>query len=197
VRLIEKTRKNVVYSDFEDELGELSIAQLRGVQLGTDMKKFEANARAYLREHEDQIAVQKLYRNRQITEADLSELERIFIEQGIGGEADIEQAKAEADGEFGIFVRRLCGLDRGAAVEALPEFQEGQALTGNQLRFVNHVTEYLARNGVIPIEALYEPPFSALASQGPEQLFVEAKVDILVNALHSVRQRAIPLRQPA
>ena len=197
VRLIEKTRKNVVYSDFEDELGELRIAQLRGVQLGTDMKKFEANARAYLREHEDQLAVQKLYRNRQITEADLFELERIFIEQGVGSEADIEQAKAQTDGEFGLFLRSLRGLDRAAVVEALSEFQAGQALTGSQLHFVNQVTEYLARNGVIPVEALYEPPFSAIAPRGPEQLFAEAKVDVLVEALHGVRQRAIPIRHAA
>lgn len=197
VRLIEKNRKNVVYSDFEDELGELRVAQLRGVQLGTDMKKFEANARAYLRKNADQLAVQKLYRNRQITETDLSELERIFIEQGVGSEADIEQAKAQSDGELGLFLRGLRGLDRAAVVEALAEFQAGQALSGNQLHFVNHVSEYLARNGLIPVEALYEPPFSAIAPQGPEQLFAEAKVDVLVSALHGVRQRAIPMRQVA
>jgi type I restriction enzyme R subunit len=197
VRLIEKTRKNVVYSDFEDELGELRVAQLRGVHLGTDMKKFETKARAYLIEHEDQLAVQKLYRNRQITQTDLSELERILIEQGIGSEADIEQAKAQSEGEFGLFLRGIRGLDRAAVVEALAEFQAGQALTGNQLHFVNLVTEYLARNGVIPIEALYEPPFSAVAPQGPEQLFAESKVDVLVTALHEVRQRAIPIRPAA
>jgi len=197
VRLIERNRKNVVYSDFEDELGELRIAQLRGVQLGTDMKKFETNARAYLREHEDQLAVQKLYRNRQVTETDLSELERIFIEQGIGSEADIEQAKAQSGGEFGLFLRGLRGLDRAAVVEALAEFQAGQVLTGSQLHFVNHVTDYLARNGVIPIEVLYEPPFSSIAPRGPEQLFTEAKVDVLVDALHAVRQRAIPVRDAA
>lgn len=197
VRLIEKTRRNVVYSDFEDELGDLRVAPLHGVQLGTGMKKFEANARAYLREHEDQLAAQKLYSNRQITDADLAELEQIFIEQGVGNEADIEQAKAQSHGEFGLFLRGLRGLDRTAVVEALAGFQAGQVLTGSQLHFVNQVTEYLARNGVIPIETLYEPPFSAIAPRGPEQLFTEAKVDVLVDALRGIRQRAIPIRPAA
>jgi type I restriction enzyme, R subunit len=196
VRLIEKTRKHVVYTDFEDELGELRIAQLKGVQLGTNMARFEAKARAYLREHEDQLAVQKLYRNRQITATDLSELERIFLEEGIGSQTDIEQAKVQSDG-LGLFIRSLRGLDRDAVTVALDGFHAGQALTGNQLHFLELLIDSLTRNGTIPVEALYEPPFTALAPRGPEDLFAEAKVDVLVAALHSIRATALPEQRAA
>lgn len=191
VRLIERNRKNVVYSDFEDELGELRLAQLKGVQLGTDMKRFTDRARAYLREHEDQLAVQKLYRNRQITAADLSELERIFLQAGIGTEVDLEQARTEAGG-FGLFIRSLRGLDRVAVTAALEGFHGGQALTVNQQHFLDLVIDSLISNGTIPVEALYEPPFTTLAPRGPEDLFTEARVDILVAALHGIRATALP-----
>ena len=196
VRLIERSRKNVVYSDFEDELGELRVAGLRGVQLGTDMKRFTDRARAYLHEHEDQLAVQKLYRNRQITAADLSELERIFLQEGIGTEADLDQARTEAGG-LGLFIRSLHGLDRAAVTVALEGFHGGQALTVNQQHFLTLVIDSLTRNGTIPVEALYEPPFTTLAPRGPEDLFTEANVDILVAALHGIRATALPEQNAA
>ena len=37
-----------------------------------------------LQEHEDLLALQRLRRNKQLTEADLAELERILIDAGIG-----------------------------------------------------------------------------------------------------------------
>ncbi len=91
-KLIEKTKRRIVYTDFEDELGELAAASLRGMELGADFSRFEQKLRIYLRTHEDQLAVQKIRRNRQITSTDLSELERIFVENGIRTEAEISHA---------------------------------------------------------------------------------------------------------
>lgn len=75
VKLIEKTHRGVIYTDFEDQLGELSAPELHGVALGASKSRFEAKVRTYLRSHEDQLAVQKLRRNRQITHTDLETLE--------------------------------------------------------------------------------------------------------------------------
>ena len=38
--------------DFEDELGELTPAELKGMDIGTDRTKFERKVRTYLRSHE-------------------------------------------------------------------------------------------------------------------------------------------------
>jgi type I restriction enzyme, R subunit len=64
VKLIEKTKRSIVYTDFEDELGDLSAASLRGMEVGTDLSRFEQKLRIYLRTHENQLAVQKIRRNR-------------------------------------------------------------------------------------------------------------------------------------
>jgi type I restriction enzyme, R subunit len=201
VRLIERTKRSVVYSDFEDELGDLNTAELRGVELGTDRSRFEKKARTYLRSHEDQLAVQKVRRNKQITATDLSVLEQVFLDAAIGSEADIDDA-ARRSGGFGLFLRSLTGLDREAAAAALSEFHgsgfpEGVQLTANQLDFLNLVIDSLAHNGTIEVGALYEPPFTSRAPGGPEDLFTEAKVDVLVAALHGIRATAIPADQAA
>ncbi|MHA6779622.1 type I restriction endonuclease subunit R [Pseudonocardia saturnea] len=191
VKLIEKTRRGIVYTDFEDELGELSAASLRGMEIGADLTRFEQKLRIYLRTHEDQLAVQKIRRNRQITTTDLDELEGIFIESGIGTDAEIAAAKEDAGG-LGLFLRSLVGLDRASAAEAFGSFQQGKSLNSAQLRFVNEIVDYLAHNGRIEVDMLYQPPFTSLAPGGPEDLFVEIDIDAMTETMHAVNATAIP-----
>jgi type I restriction enzyme R subunit len=196
VRLIERTRRNVVYTDFEDQLGDVTAVDLRGVSLGMDKGRFEAKVRTYLRSHEDHLAVQKLRRNRQITATDLSELERIFLESAFGTEAEIDRAKNEYGG-LGLFVRSLTGLDREAATNAFDRFQGGRTLSASQIHFLQLLIDFLSRNGTVEVSHLYEPPFSSHAPGGPEDLFPDTDVDEVVTVLKSVRATAIPLARAA
>ncbi len=191
VKLIEKTKRSIVYTDFEDELGELSAASLRGMEIGTDLSRFEQKLRIYLRTHENQLAVQKIRRNRQITTTDLDELERIFVESGIGTEAEVSRAKASSGG-LGLFLRSLTGLDREAAAAAFGKFQEGKTSTSAQIRFVNEIIDYLAHNGTITVDALYVSPFNSIAPGGPEDLFVEVDIDAMITMMHSINATALP-----
>jgi type I restriction enzyme R subunit len=194
VKLIEKSKRNIVYTDFEDELGELAAASLRGMEIGADKTRFEQKMRIFLRAHENDMSVQKIRRNRQITATDLAELEKVFVEAGIGTEADIDHARTESGG-MGLFLRSLTGLDRADAAHAFSSFQAGKTLTSPQLRFVNQVIDYLARNGTIEVEALYESPFSSLAPGGPEGIFPESDVDAMVTVIHSIRSTAVVAEQ--
>jgi type I restriction enzyme R subunit len=190
-KLIERTRRGIVYTDFEDELGEVSAASLRGIAIEADLSRFEQKLRIYLRTHEDHLAVQKIRRNKQITASDLEELERIFIESGIGTEDEINHAKGDPGG-LGVFLRSLTGLDREAAAAAFGKFQEGKTFTSAQLRFINEVIDYLAHNGIIEIDVLYQSPFNAIAPGGPEDLFGEIDIDAMISAMDSVNATARP-----
>ncbi|MEU0520596.1 hypothetical protein [Streptosporangium sp. NPDC006007] len=101
VHLVQKVKRGILYTDFQDELGDLTLPMLQGVTLGTNRTKFEAKVRMYLRNHENELAVQKLRRNRQITTHDLFVLEKIFIEAGYGTDEDVEQVTTEYRG-FGL-----------------------------------------------------------------------------------------------
>ncbi len=191
IRLIEKSKRNVVYTDFEDELGEINEGGITWQPLGDD---FEKKIRTYLRSHENQLAVQKLRRNRQITTTDLDELEQIFLDSGLATAEDIEQAKAKHKG-LGLFLRSLTGLDREAAARVFDRFQAGRTLTANQLHFLNMLVDILARRGLVDVGQLYDPPFTQLTPSGPEKFFTESDIDTVESVLGQVRSTAIPQSQ--
>ncbi|HEY3611214.1 MAG TPA: DEAD/DEAH box helicase family protein, partial [Pseudonocardiaceae bacterium] len=191
VKLIEKTKRSFVYTDFEDELGELVAAPLTGIKIDISFTRFEQKIRIYLRAHENHLAVQKIRRNRQVTATDLNELERVFIESGIGTEAEIDHAKTNSGG-LGLFLRSLTGLDRQAAATAFSKFQEGKTFTSAQLRFLNELIDYLAHNGIIDVEALYEPPFRTISPGGPEEIFLEDDIVAMVATMRAIKSTAVP-----
>ena len=167
VRFVDKTKRAVVYSDFADELGEGTIVDLPGVTPGTNWERFRAKARAYLRDHEDHLALQRLRRNLQLTPEDLTALEAMLLESGAGTEADIARAREESHG-LGLFVRSLVGLDREAATEAFDRYLSDTTFSANQLRFVKLIVEHLTANGVMEVARLYESPFTDNAPHGPD-----------------------------
>jgi type I restriction enzyme R subunit len=120
-----------------------------------------------------------------LTATDLSELERLFIESGVGNAEDIERAKSESHG-LGLFVRSLVGMEREAAKEAIAGFVAGRPLSANQIEFVNLLVDQLTARGVVVPEALYESPFTDITPRGPDGLFDESQVSVLIVALQRV-----------
>ncbi|WP_035776064.1 DEAD/DEAH box helicase family protein [Arthrobacter sp. H5] len=180
VHLIEKKRRNVVYTDFEDELGEVNEVGLRAAVGPVDLVRYREKVRVYLNGKMNHATIQRLRRNRQLTELDLSELERLLLESGAGSREDLERASA---GELGYFVRSLVGLESDAVNEAMSGFISGTTLTAAQLNFVNMVVRHLTRNGVMEMGQLYDSPFNSLAPAGPEALFPEDKLSVLDGVL--------------
>ncbi|WP_280215494.1 DEAD/DEAH box helicase family protein [Nocardia cyriacigeorgica] len=187
-----KDAQNPLYTDFRDELGEVSDIEMTVLPGGgKGMARFESKVRTYLRSHEDMLAVQKLLRNKQITSADLAELEQVFLDNGFGTAEDIEHAAASYGG-LGLFLRSLTGLDSTTASDAFDEFLTGRTLTANQLHFLKLLIDYITKNGVIDVGALYEPPFKSVAPTGPEDIFSEEEVDRIVAVVKHIRTTALP-----
>lgn len=191
VRFIEKAKRAIVYTDFQDELGGGTIVDLPGVSVGTNWERFRAKARAYLRDHEDNIALQRLRRNRPLTGSDLSTLEQMLVDSGAGTAEDIATASEEAHG-LGLFVRSLVGLDRQAAMEAFSHFLGGSTYSAAQIHFVNLIVQHLTDNGQMEARRLYESPFTDTAPQGPDILFKEHEIEDIILILDQVRANAGP-----
>ncbi|MGH3623370.1 MAG: type I restriction-modification enzyme R subunit C-terminal domain-containing protein, partial [Sciscionella sp.] len=189
VRLLDRRSRKPVYTDFDDTLGEATEITMTAASAPVDLRRFRAKARDFLRRHENHIALHKLRRNAELTEADLTELHRMLTDSGEFDTDTLSHAAAEAHG-LGLFVRSLVGLDREAAVAALSDFLTDTTLRANQIEFVNMIVEHLTRNGAMTADQLYEPPFTDLAPRGPDAVFPSERLDALVAILHHVRNRA-------
>jgi type I restriction enzyme R subunit len=186
VKLIEYKKRPLIYSDFEDRAGAESDIAVPGIAAGTDMDAFRRKARVFLRPHENHIAVLKVKRNEPLTATDLGELERIFLEAGVGQNA---LSALQADGGLPRFVRGLVGLDRETAKRGFTEFLEGRRLTADQLEFLDLVIDHLTARGVMDPKLLYEPPFTDFNSNGVEGVFQHSDVLRLVEILRKIEPR--------
>lgn len=191
VALISTVSRNPVHTDFKDTLAEASEVGLPGVAPGTNPGRFRAKAAAYLKEHEDNIALQRLRRNRQLTADDLESLEQMLIDSGVGTAEDVARATEEAQG-LGLFIRSLVGLDRQAAVETFGRYLDGSKFTVDQIRFINLIIDELTASGVMDPARLYESPYVDHAPTGPDLIFPEADVELIVEMLRSVKAHAVP-----
>lgn len=188
VYLIEKRKRNVLYTDFEDEIGEGQEVVFERFVSTDEFAKFREKARHFLKAHEDHLAVAKLRTNKPLTPTDLGELERILLEAG--SPAEVAKAREESEG-LGLFVRSLVGLDRGAAVEAFAAFQAGRAFTANQLQFLNTIIDHLTQHGTVEPARLYEAPYTKFSAKGVDGVFKGAEVVELIRVLDDIRARAV------
>jgi type I restriction enzyme R subunit len=189
VNLIEKGKKKIVYTDFEDELGAETEVTLPEVGNGLDFDRYKAKVKQFLTEHLDHIALQKVRRNIALTKSDLDDLEALLKKSGVGSQENLEQAKTKSQA-LGLFIRSLVGLDREAATHALGAFVSGSALTPSQTEFVKMIIDHLTLHGVIEPSALYESPFVDISPRGPEDVFPDAKITQLISVLEEIKQRA-------
>lgn len=189
IKLIPKGQKRVVYSDFEDELGEGTLIDLPQVTAGLNMSKFKEKARAFLKAHESHLSLQRLRRNQPLTATDLIELEKMLADAG-GTQTLINEAKEQCHG-LGLFIRSLVGLDHEAAMQAFSELINGTTASPNQIEFINLIVQELTQTGVMEPERLFQSPFTDLSAQGPIGVFPQAKVSRIVEVLTEIRARAV------
>ena len=169
VKLIEPGERRIVYTDFEDEIGAATEAPVGDAAVGVDAGRFRRKIRRFLDAHMGHIALQKVRRAEQLTPSDVAELERMFLEEGVGDQTRLEAIRGE--GGLGLFFRRILGLDRQAAKAAFSAIVDLGTLTAGQIQFIDMIVNHLTERGVIDPELLYESPFTDVSDQGLSGVF--------------------------
>lgn len=188
VKHIDSASREIVYTNFEDQLGSSTVVTLTNAS-ERSLLKFRQKAKAFFKTQLDHLSLNKLRMNKPLTGLDLQDLEKLFLDFGIGDEDLLKRASEQSHG-LGLFIRSLVGLDKSAAQGVFSEFIDGQKLSANQLDFISLIIDYLSERGVVPVEALYQSPFTNLAPQGPDSIFKEDEVSQIVELLHIVQSRA-------
>ncbi|QKT09474.1 DEAD/DEAH box helicase family protein [Rhodococcus sp. W8901] len=187
VGLLEKKKRTIVYTDFKDTLGDVVEVDMPVLRSGTDVERFTAKVRDYLRRQPDNLALSKVRHGKPLTTADLASLEEMLARSGAGEPEDLERAVENAKG-LARFIRSLVGLDQQAAAQAFAEFLHGKTATADQIDFVNLIISHLTRHGEMDPSLLFESPFTDKAPHGPGQVFGDDQVMRLVQVIRSINE---------
>lgn len=160
LQYLDKIRRKIYYTNFTDTI--IDSVEGEPIYGGNDLQNYRKKVEFYLKEHSDRISVYKLRNNKQLTEVDLKELERILWTE-LGSKDDY--IKEYGDTPVGRLVRQIVGVDRAAVNEAFSKFLTEERLNINQMRFVNLIVDYIVVNGNIDDnKVLMGEPFKSVGS---------------------------------
>lgn len=105
--------------------------------------------------------LEKIYNMEQLTQADISELERILWSE-LGDRADYDRFTSDKNcgSNVAMLIRSLIGVDRAEAMRKFGEFISGNKLNAEQEEFLMTVISYVCENGDITKEVIVnDAPF--------------------------------------
>lgn len=122
-----------------------------------DFENYKKKVNRYIEENKDSLAIFKLTHNKPITDAELHELQNVFLKK-LGNEADYK--REFKDTPIGILVRNIAGMDKESVRDAFTSFINSQKLNQNQIVFVEKLIDYVCANGYVKTdEVLEKAPF--------------------------------------
>ena len=187
---LDKDKKEVVYTNFKDEVKGVSDVTAVYSSPGIDLVQYRKKTELYIQDHQDQITIQKLKRNKPITQADLDVLEGLLLDASGMTDAEAYRQKVLQDKPLGTFIRELVGLDMNAAKEAFSDFLDEGIYNAEQISFVNKVIDHLMDNGILEMAHIFEPPFTDDHGESAYGFFEEGKVVELFKRIREVNANA-------
>ncbi|WP_434927384.1 type I restriction-modification enzyme R subunit C-terminal domain-containing protein [Shewanella sp. HL-SH2] len=180
----------MVYTNFEDDIQGVHDVTAVYQSPTMDLAQYRKKIELYIKDHQDQLTIQKLKRNKPITQADLDVLDGLLLDAS--GMSDVEAYRHQILQEkpLGAFIRQLVGLDLNAAKEAFSSFLDDGIYNAEQINFVNQVIDHLVHNGVLEMAQIFEPPFTDYHGESAYGFFDEGKVVELFGVIRKVNANA-------
>ncbi|MET2853360.1 DEAD/DEAH box helicase family protein [Vibrio owensii] len=188
---LDKDKKEIVYTNFEDEVQGVHDVTNVYKNPSVDLAQYRKKIELYIQDHQDQLTIQKLKRNKAITQADLDVLEGLLLEASGMSDVETYREKILQEKPLGTFIRELVGLDMNAAKEAFSSFLDEEAYNAEQIQFVDQVIDYLVNNGILDMSQLFEPPFTDNHGESAYGFFDEGTVVELFGVIRKVNANAV------
>lgn len=172
-----------------DHSAETYIPRLEGLDLIEYRRRVESVLRAHFAQNP---VLNRIQSGNPVSDEELEELARLVL--AVDDRANVKRL-AGHDPEtrrslLSVF-RGLVGLDPGAVEQAFTGFvHRHPALSAQQLRFLQVLQNYIAQNGGIELERLYEPPFTSIHAESVDGIFsVSGDVDELLTIIRTFEPR--------
>lgn len=160
---------------------------------GLDLVEYKRRVEAVLREHfTENTTLQRIRAGKTVQDAELEELAKLVL--AVDDKANVKFLAGhdpETRRSLLAVFRSLVGLDAAAVEAAFASFvHKHPRLSSQQLRFLQVLQNYIAQNGGIEIDRLYEPPFTTIHAESVDGVFEAAEqVDELLAVLAAFAPR--------
>ncbi|MCU0693188.1 MAG: hypothetical protein MUF54_17485, partial [Polyangiaceae bacterium] len=151
---------------------------------GLDLVEYKRRVESVLRDHfAENPILQRVRAGKAVRDEDLEELARLVLQ--VDDKANVKHLAGhdpETRRSLLTVFRSLVGLDAAAVELAFTEFvHKHPRLTSQQLRFLQVLQNYIAQNGGIELDRLYEPPFTTIHAESVDGVFsIPGEVDELL-----------------
>lgn len=193
VDVLDYEKQEIVYSDFTDELTqtEPSKTDRNTPEADIDRVQYEKKVKAFLKEHENEIAINKLKFNKPLTELDFQQLVKILRENAdIVGTEDKFKALI-GDLGLGEFIRKVIGLESSEIELVFAQYLDKNTFNVNQIRFIEQIIAYLKINGtMLNLGSLFESPFIDMNSDSIYGVFSSNDVNNIVSLIKEINENA-------
>ena len=182
IDLLDYKKQKIVYTNFEDEIKPNKSTENKTPEIaGVDLIQYRKKVEAFLQEHQNEIAINKLRHNKPLTPLDVEQLEKILKENAniIGTKDKFKSLMGNLG--LGEFIRSVIGLDSSEIEKVFAQYLDTNNFNANQIRFIDKIISYLRINGtMLDIGALYEAPFTDLNVEGIDGIFSSKDADNII-----------------
>ncbi len=170
-------------TDIAEEIDGIVTGSHRGVSSANSMAVYRErvlDALRHLFTHD--ATLQKIRRGEPVSQTDLDALVSLVLTQNPGVDLrTLKEFYGETAGGLDDIIRKIAGMEPEAVDARFASFAGKYPLNGTQTQFLAMLKREIAEHGAIQIERLYDPPFTAVHSDGLDGVFrQEQQVDELV-----------------
>ena len=203
------------YRQWDPRTGEPRITDiaegLDGIQTGTHRGVSTANNMAVYRERvlsalrqlfTHDATLQKIRRGESVTPTDLDALISLVLTQNPTVDLrTLQEFYPATAGSLEDLIRGIAGMEAEAVDARFATFAGSYPLNATQTQFLAMLKREIAEHGAIAIDRLYDPPFTAVHSDGLEGVFAEEQqIEELLTIVRTFEPHAsveeIPSQQP-
>ena len=116
-------------------------------------ENYKKKVNRYIEENKDNLTIYKLTHNKPITDAELDELQNVFLKQ-LGSKDDYK--KEFGTTPLGILIRTTAGMDKESVREAFTSFSNKQKLNQSQMVFLEKLIDYVSANGYVKTQDVFD-----------------------------------------
>ena len=133
----------------------------------------------------DNVTLQKIHRGEPISEVDLETLTSTILTTNPGVNLSVlNEFYGRTAEQLHETIRELIGLKPEMVEAHFQQFLHAHpTLTAKQTQFMNLLKNYIAQNGSIEVDKLFEAPFTSIAHEGIDGVFSTDDADELMGVL--------------